>query len=64
MTEEKKKPGPKAKPDPLLARIERLEALVCKFAALCGQRNLPIEFDPEGKELTPWDPGKKDLTKY
>jgi hypothetical protein len=61
--EEKKKPGPTPKPkvdvDQLQERIANLEGLVAKFAALAGQRNLPMEIG-----LKPWDPELKHMTKY
>ncbi len=67
MTEEieavKAKPGPKAKPkvdvEQLQKRVEQLELMVSKFAALAGQRNLPTDYG-----LKPWDPEIKDMRKY
>ena len=60
---EKKKPGPapKLKVDvtELQERITQLENLVSKFAALAGQRNLPMDYG-----LKPWDPELKDMKKY
>lgn len=63
---EKKKPGPTAKPkveyeqfEEALARIHKLECMLSKLSALCGNRNLALEFG-----LEPWDPGKKDMSKY
>jgi hypothetical protein len=44
--------------DVLEDRIDKLEAMVCKFAALAGQRNLPLDYD-----LKPWDPSPKDMRK-
>lgn len=68
MTEEveRKKPGPAPKPkvefedyQALLNRVEKLEAMISRFAALAGQRNLPMDYG-----LKPWDPTPKDMRKY
>ena len=60
---EKKKPGPAPKPkvdvEDLQERVHQLELMVSKFAALAGQRNLPIDYG-----LEPWDPETKDMNKY
>ena len=49
----------KKQPDPLLARIENLEAALEKVATLGGNGNHLREFN-----LTPWCPSKKDMAKY
>jgi len=63
---EKKKPGPTAKPkaeykhiEEMQERIDKLECMLSKLCALCGNRNLAVDYG-----LKPWDPDKQDMSKY
>jgi hypothetical protein len=59
---EKKKPGPKPKPEKLAlleARVETLERCIERVATLTGNGNILMAFG-----LKRWIPSKKDLSKY
>lgn len=45
--------------EPELSREERLEKALAKLACMTGNRAICLEFG-----LEPWDPSKKDMSKY